>query len=328
MIMTSLTTSTGAPASAQDGSGGSNFARFRTRNGVKRRRLNTSGGIAPYVFIAPFYVLYGLFMIVPVGTAIYLSLTEWVGLGSPTWIGFGNYLNLVRDTSFGTALVNTLIYTIIGVFIVVPCSLLIAQGLNARGLKARDLFRITFFIPMVLSPIVIALIYSLIFDRSYGLLNSVIQAVFGVANIDWLGDPTLAKLAIGFVLLWRTVGYLTIFFLAALQAVPQELYEAAELDGAGVITKFRNVTLPAIRPVTAFVIVTSFISAAQLFDEPYLLTKGGPGEATLSVSMFIYRAAFERQQFGYAAAAGVVLFVIVFGVSQILNRALAIGRTS
>jgi multiple sugar transport system permease protein len=317
-------TTAGAPASAQDGRGGSPLAARDT----KRKRLNTSGGNAPYLFIAPFYVLYALFMIVPVGAAIYLSLTEWVGLGSPAFIGLGNYADLLGDTSFGVALVNTLIYTLIAVFVIVPCSLMIAQGLNARGLKARDLFRLTFFIPMVLSPIVIALIYSLIFDRSYGLLNSLLRALFGLGDIDWLGDPTLAKVAIGFVLLWRTVGYLTIFFLAALQAVPKELYEAAELDGAGTLARFRTVTLPAIRPVTAFVVVTSFISAAQLFDEPYLLTRGGPGEATLSVSMFIYRAAFERQQFGYAAAAGVVLFVLVFAVSQILNRALAIGRTS
>ncbi|QHC68129.1 ABC transporter permease subunit [Rathayibacter sp. VKM Ac-2759] len=322
--MSALTTA-GPPASAQDGRGGSPLDAARA---TKRKRLNTSGGSAPYLFIAPFYVLYALFMIVPVGAAVFLSLTEWVGLGSPEFVGLANYGNLISDTSFGVALVNTLIYTLIAVFVIVPCSLLIAQGLNARGLKARDLFRLTFFIPMVLSPIVIALIYSLIFDRSYGLLNSLIRAVVGVGDIDWLGDPTLAKVAIGFVLLWRTVGYLTIFFLAALQAVPPELYEAAELDGAGVLGKFRNVTLPAIRPVTAFVVVTSFISAAQLFDEPYLLTRGGPGEATLSVSMFIYRAAFERQQFGYAAAAGVVLFVVVFAVSQILNRALAIGRTS
>lgn len=318
--MTSLTTA-GRPVSAQKHGAPQHGPR-------RRRRLAAAGGTAPYLFIAPFYVLYALFMIVPVGAAIYLSLTEWVGLGSPELIGVANYLSLVNDTSFHAALANTLVYTIVAVFVIVPCSLLIAQGLNARGLVWRDLFRLTFFIPMVLSPIVIALIYSLIFDRSYGLLNSLLQAVFGMGGIDWLGDPTLAKLAISFVLLWRTVGYLTIFFLAALQAVPPELYEAAELDGAGVLSRFRNVTLPAIRPVTAFVVVTSFISAAQLFDEPYLLTRGGPGEATLSVSMFIYRAAFERQQFGYAAAAGVVLFAVVFAVSQLLNRAFSIGRTS
>lgn len=295
---------------------------------TSRRRSSLRGGLAPYGFIAPFYVLYVLFMIIPIIAAVYLSLTEWVGLGTPTFIGPTNYVNLATDSSFATALANSLVYTLIAVLVVVPCALLVAQALNTKGLRFRDMFRVAFFVPMVLSPIVIALIYSLIFDRDYGLLNATLNAVFGLPNIDWLGDPTLAKIAIGFVLLWRTVGYLTIFFLAALQNVPAEQYEAAALDGAGRLRTFFAVTVPGIKPISAFVIVTSFISAAQLFDEPYLLTKGGPGESTISIAMFIYRAAFERQQFGYAAAAGVVLFVIVFAVSQGLNRLLGIGRDS
>jgi ABC-type sugar transport system permease subunit len=273
-------------------------------------------------------VLYVLFMIIPILAALYLSLTEWVGLGTPSFIGLTNYANLAADSSFATALGNSLVYTLVAVLVVVPCALLVAQALNTKGLRFRDMFRVAFFVPMVLSPIVIALIYSLIFDRDYGLLNSSLNALFGLPHIDWLGDPTLAKGAIGFVLLWRTVGYLTIFFLAALQNVPAEQYEAAALDGAGRIRTFFAVTVPGIKPISAFVIVTSFIGAAQLFDEPYLLTKGGPGESTISIAMFIYRAAFERQQFGYAAAAGVVLFVIVFAVSQGLNRLLGIGRDS
>jgi ABC-type sugar transport system permease subunit len=282
---------------------------------------NLRGGSAPYLFIAPFYVLYALFMIVPVIAAVVLSTTEWVGIGTPTFVGLDNYLDLARDTSFGGALANSGVYTLIAVLVVVPVSLLVAQGLGAHGLKFRDAFRVAYFVPMVISPIVIALIFSLILDRDYGLLNASLHALFGLPGVDWLGDPTIAKFAIGFVLLWRTVGYLTIFFLAALQNVPKELYEAA-----GRWRTFLTVTLPSIRPVAAFVVVTSFISAAQLFDEPYLLTKGGPGESTLSVAMFIFRAAFERQQFGYAAAAGVVLFAVVFVVSQALNRILGIGR--
>lgn len=293
-----------------------------------RRRQSLRGGAAPYAFIAPFYILYVFFMIIPIGAAIYLSLTEWVGLGVPEFVGARNYVNLASDSSFATALFNSLIYTLVAVLVVVPCALLIAQALNTKGLRFRDLFRVAFFVPMVLSPIVIALIYSLIFDRDYGLLNATLEALFGLPHVNWLGNPTIAKGAIGFVLLWRTVGYLTIFFLAALQNVPSEQYEAAALDGAGRIRTFFAVTVPGIKPISAFVIVTSFIGAAQLFDEPYLLTKGGPGEATISVAMFIYRAAFERQQFGYAAAAGVVLFAIVFAVSQGLNRLLGIGRDS
>lgn len=293
-----------------------------------RRRQSLRGGAAPYAFIAPFYILYVFFMIIPIGAAIYLSLTEWVGLGMPEFVGARNYVNLATDSSFATALTNSLVYTLVAVLVVVPCALLIAQALNTKGLKFRDLFRVAFFVPMVLSPIVIALIYSLIFDRDYGLLNATLEALFGLPHVNWLGNPTIAKGAIGFVLLWRTVGYLTIFFLAALQNVPSEQYEAAALDGAGRIRTFFAVTIPGIKPISAFVIVTSFIGAAQLFDEPYLLTQGGPGEATISVAMFIYRAAFERQQFGYAAAAGVVLFIIVFAVSQGLNRLLGIGRDS
>ncbi|MEO3749091.1 sugar ABC transporter permease [Streptomyces sp. B6B3] len=284
--------------------------------------------LAPYAFIAPFYVLYGLFMIVPILVGVYLSLTEWVGLGTPEYVGLRNFSHLAQDTSFHKALSNSLIFVLVSVFLVVPAALLIAQALNVRGLRARDLFRVTFFVPMVLSPIVISLVYSLLLDREYGVVNSVLRALFGTGNVDWLGDPTMAKVSVSFVLMWRWVGYLTIFFLAALQAVPRELYESADIDGAGMWRKFTTVTLPSIQPVTAFVVVTSFIGSAQLFDEPYLVTGGGPGEETLTVAMFVYRAAFERQQFGYAAAAGLVLFVIVFGISQVLNRLLSIGRIS
>ncbi|GMA33363.1 carbohydrate ABC transporter permease [Litorihabitans aurantiacus] len=296
------------------------------RTPAPRRRASNAGGRAPYAFIAPFYVLYAFFMIAPIGAALYLSLTEWVGLGSPRFVGLVNYVDLASDTSFRTAFANTALYVAVALVIVVPGALLIAQALNTKGLRLRDLFRVTFFIPMVLSPIVIALVFGMMLDTDFGAVNSVLFALFGTPPLDWLADPTLARLALSFVIVWRWVGYLTIFFLAALQNVPAELYEAAELDGAGPLRRFQTVTLPAIRPVTAFVFVTSFIAAAQLFDEPYLLTRGGPGEATLSVSMFVYRAAFERQQFGYAAAAGVVLFVVVFAVSRVLNRILDIGR--
>jgi multiple sugar transport system permease protein len=293
-----------------------------TAPGQRQRQL------APYVFIAPFYILYALFMVVPIIAGAYLSMTEWVGLGTPEFIGLRNYANLARDTSFHTALGNSLIFVFISILIIVPAALFIAQALNARGLRCRELFRVTFFLPMVISPIVIGLLFSLLLDREYGLINAALRGLFGTGNVDWLGDPTMAKVSVGFVMLWKWVGYLTIFFLAALQNVPRELYEAADIDGAGVVRKFTTVTLPSIQPVTAFVVVTSFIGAAQLFDEPYLITGGGPGEETLTVAMFVYRAAFERQQFGYAAAAGFVLFVIVFGVSQILNRLLSIGRIS
>ncbi|WP_432561063.1 carbohydrate ABC transporter permease [Kineococcus sp. SYSU DK003] len=297
-------------------------------SGTRGQTGTVTGTKAPYAFIAPFYVLFVLFMVVPILASLYLSTTSWVGLGTPEFVGLRNYANLLTDSSFHKALANTLVYVAVAVVVIVPVSLLLATALNARGLRARDAFRVTYFVPMVVSPIIVALIFSLVFDRNYGLANSVLQALFGIGGVDWLGEPAIAKVAISLVMLWRWAGYLTIFFLAGLQNVPKDLYEAAALDGAGWWRSFTSVTLPALKPVTAFVTVTSFISAAQIFDEPFLLTRGGPSDQTLSVAMFIYRAAFERQQFGYAAAAGVVLFVVVFLVSQGFNRLLGIGRTS
>lgn len=267
-------------------------------------------------------------MLVPVGVSLWLSLTEWVGLGTPHWVGLRNYRLLATDISFHRALGNTAVFVLVSVCVIVPLALLIAQALNTRGLRARDLWRTAYFVPIVVSPILVALVFGLIFDRQFGLANAVLRALFGTGGVDWLGDPTVAKVSIALVMLWRWTGYLTVFFLAGLQNVPRELYEAAAIDGAGRLRTFTTVTLPALKPVTAFVVVTSFICAAQIFEEPYLLTGGGPAESTLSVTMFIYRAAFQRQQFGYAAAAAVVLFVLVFGLSQLINRLLGIGRAT
>jgi ABC-type sugar transport system permease subunit len=208
----------------------------------------------------------------------------------------------------------------------VPAALFIAQALNARGLRGRDLLRLTYFTPIVLSPVIIALIFTLFYDREFGLLNAALRGLFGAGGVDWLGDPNWAKVSVMLLVLWRWTGYLTIFFLAGLQGVPRELYEAARIDGAGPVRTFFNVTLPMLRPVTAFVAVTVMVGTAQIMEEPFLLTRGGPGEATLSVALFIYREAFMRQDLGYAAAAGVVMFVIVFAIGRTANALFGVGR--
>jgi ABC-type sugar transport system permease subunit len=157
-------------------------------------------------------------------------------------------------------------------------------------------------------------------------LNAALRGAFGITPVNWLGEPAWARLAVVLVLIWRWTGYLVIYFLAGLQSVSQEQYEAAECDGAGALRKFWHVSLPGIRPVTAFVAIIVVIGSAQVFDEPFILTKGGPGEATVSVTQFIYRAAFERQEFGYAATAGFVLFLAVFATARILANLFAVGR--
>ena len=281
---------------------------------------------APYAFVSPFFVLFGLFMAVPILVGLYLSGTEWAGLGTPKWVGLRNYTDLLTDASFWTSLGNTALYVVFTLLVVVPAALLIAQALNARGLRGRDVFRLAYFMPVVISPIVITLVFGLFFDTEFGIVNGVLKAVFGFGGIDWTGDPTWAKVAVVVLVLWRSTGYLTVFFLAGLQNVPRELHEAAAIDGAGPVRRFTSVTLPALKPVTAFVAVTVLVSTAQIFEEPFLLTRGGPGESTLSVAMFVYRAGFERQQLGYAAAAGVVLFVVVMTLGLLANRLLGVGR--
>ncbi|GAB3274817.1 carbohydrate ABC transporter permease [Kineosporia babensis] len=284
--------------------------------------------LAPYLFIGPFYVLYALFMIIPIGAGVYLSFTDWAGLGAPQWIGLENYRYLLQDNSFWTSLGNTVFYMSFTMLVVLPASLLLASALNARGLKLRDTFRIIFFVPVVISPIVVALVFGLIFDGQFGLMNALLQAVFGFGGIEWTTDPLWARVVVVVLVLWRWTGYLTIFFLAGLQNVPRELYEAAALDGAGAVRSFLSVTLPALRPVTAFIGVTVLVSTAQIFEEPFLLTQGGPGESTLSIAMFIYRAAFQRQELGYAAAAGVLMFAAVFTIGRIALRLFQVGRNA
>ncbi|MQM26031.1 carbohydrate ABC transporter permease [Glycomyces albidus] len=281
---------------------------------------------APYLFISPFFVLFTLFMVVPIAAGIYLSLTRWAGLGSPEYIGADNYTRLFQDPSFGAALVNTAIYTAFALIVVVPVSLLIAQALNARGLKLRDFFRLTYFMPVVLSPIIVALVFGLVFDGEYGLFNAVLEALFGFGGVSWLTDPFWARVVVVILVLWRWTGYLTIFFLAGMQAIPREMHEAAEVDGAGPVRRFFSITLPQLKPVTAFIAVTMLVNTAQIFEEPFLLTQGGPGESTLSVSMFIYRSAFQRQELGYAAAAGVVMFIIIFVLGRVSSSAFGVGR--
>jgi ABC-type sugar transport system permease subunit len=284
--------------------------------------------LAPYVFISPFYILFAVFLLVPILVGLYLSFTEWAGLGSPEIVGLANYTRLFGDAQFYLSLLNTLFFVLVSMAIVVPLALLIAQALNARGLHGRDMFRVVYFTPIVLSPIIIVLIFQLFFDQNFGLLNAALRAVFGLGGIDWLGAPWWARISVAILVVWRWTGYLVIFFLAGLQGVPRELHEAAEIDGAGAVKRFLNVTLPSLRPVTAFVLVTSLVGSAQIFEEPYLLTQGGPNFATLTIGIFIYRAAFQRQEIGYAAAAGVVLFAIVFVIGQVANRLLGVGRSA
>jgi ABC-type sugar transport system permease subunit len=282
--------------------------------------------LAPYLFVAPFFVLFAVFMAYPVANALWLSLHEWTGLGAMEWVGWDNYGEVLRDASFHHAAANTAWYAAASLFVICPLALLLALALNSRRVAAKDLLRTGYFIPVVLSPVVIALMFTIIFDQEFGLMNAGLRGLLGIRPINWLGSPEWARLVIIIILVWRWTGYIMIYFLAGLQNIPRELYEAAQLDGAGSWRLFWNITLPLLRPVTAFVAVVVLIGASQIFEEPYILTNGGPGEATLSIANYVQREGFERLNFGYAATASFILFAFVFLVTQVQIRFFGIGR--
>lgn len=293
-----------------------------------RQRPLTFVRLAPYVFISPFYVVFLLFIIGPAGFALYISLHSWAGLGSFTWVGLSNYTNLFTNDDFRAAAANTAWYLAGALFIIVPLSLGLATVLNSKGVRWKGFFRTSFFLPIVLSPVIVALLFNILFDTRTGLVNSVLSIFLGLPPVGWLDTPVWSKVTIILVLIWRYTGYLMIFFLAGLQSIPRELYEAASLDGAGAIRQFHQITVPMLKPVTAFVVVIVLTGTAQIFEEPFILTNGGPGNASLSITQFIFRAAFERQQFGLAAAGGVILFIVVFAISRVIASVFGIGKES
>jgi multiple sugar transport system permease protein len=282
--------------------------------------------LAPYLFLSPFFVLFAVFMAYPIANALWLSFHEWTGLGAMAWVGWDNYGEVLRDASFHHAAVNTAWYAAASLFVICPLALLLALALNSRRVRAADVLRTGYFIPVVLSPVVITLMFTLIFDQEFGLMNAGLRGLLGMRPINWLGTPEWARVVIIVILVWRWTGYIMIYFLAGLQNIPRELYEAAQLDGAGSWRLFWNITLPLLRPVTAFVAVVVLIGSSQVFEEPYILTNGGPGEATLSIANYVQREGFERLNFGYAATASFLLFAVVFLLTQVQIRYFGIGR--
>jgi multiple sugar transport system permease protein len=297
--------------------------------GRRGRRLTKWAGrrqVAPYFFIAPFYVLYAAFLLGPTVYAAYLSLHSWDGITDPVWRGLKNYSQLFGDQAFVHAAVNTAIYSAGALFVLCPLALALALALNARNVRFKDLFRVGYFIPIVVSPLVISVMFVLIFDRHYGLANAILRGVLGLPPVGWTDTPIGARVAILIVILWRYTGYVMIFFLAGLQNIPRDLYDAAQVSGATTFQEFRYVTLPMLRPVTAFIAIVVLIGTAQIFEEPFVLTQGGPGDATLSAAQFVYREGIENSQLGYASAGSVVLFAAIFVVTFVLMRLFGVGR--
>jgi alpha-1,4-digalacturonate transport system permease protein len=271
-------------------------------------------GLVPYLFLAPNLLVFIVFIIIPAFYNFYLSLFKTSFDKPPEFVGLNNFAYLFqRDDLFWRALSNLVVFVIGDVFLIMVFSLIIALLLN-ENIRFRGFFRSVFFYPVLLSPIVVALIWRWFLSNQYGLLNNVLRNV-GLSPQPWLLRADLAMMWVILVHVWATVGFYALILLAGLQSIPPVLYEAAVVDGATRWHSFWRVTLPLLTPTIFVVLVLSLIRAFEVFDHIYALTGGGPGTATLMIVQYIYRTGFELNQFGLAAAASLVLFVIIFSLT-------------
>lgn len=270
---------------------------------------------AALLFLAPAILLLGVFFFAPVIAGFALSLTDFdlYTIGDPhnlRFLGLRNYGNLLGSSIFWTAFGNTLYFALVGGPLTVAVSLAAALLINARLTRAKALFRTVYFAPVVTTLVAVSIVFKYLYHPRFGILNRALAAV-GIPSIDWLGNPKLAMLAIILLAVWKSFGYTMIIFIAGLQNIPAELYEAARIDGAGAWRQFRHVTLPMLGPTFLFVGIVVAIGQLQIFAEPYVMTRGGPLNKTLTLVMLMYEQGFKFWRMGYAAAVAFVLFLII-----------------
>ena len=269
-----------------------------------------------YAFIAPAYAVFVVFMVGPMLFSIAMSFFSWNGLRPPELRGIENYRSVFTDGVFWASVRNTLLYSASSLFIVVPLALLLALALNSPHLKLRMLWRAVYFAPVVASTVAVSQSFLMMFNRDFGLINSTLSQL-GMTAVDWLGSRSLAVIPVIVVIIWRWTGLTSIYFLAGLQGIPLELYDAADIDGASLLQRFRHVTLSQLRPITIFVAVIVLIGSMQIFDEPQILTGGGPANATRSIVQYLYLRGFEQFRFGYASTIGFILFLSILTFSMV-----------
>ncbi len=245
-----------------------------------------------------------------------MSLYENVN-GTQEFVGAGNYTRAMDDPLLWTALKNTAIILVVQVPVMLALAVGIAVALNSTLLRGRAFFRLGFFLPTVTGLVAYGIVFAVLLNTQYGLVNWLLGLV-GVGEVPWLTDPLWARISLGLALTWHYTGYNAVIFLARLQSLPTELYDAAAVDGASARQSFRHVTLPGLRPALLLTTVLSTIGTLQLFDEPYVLTGGGPDNATLTIGVYLYQNAFKYFDFGYASAVAYILTVLIgiLGVVQ------------
>lgn len=269
-----------------------------------------------YFFLTPAVSAIFLFFFIPVIAAFLISFTDFdiYTLGDFStlrFVGLDNYLNLFKDDLFWTALKNTFYFVIVAGPLSIMISLGAALILNTKLVRFKAIFRLSYFIPVVTTLVAVAIVWRFIYHHNFGIMNYFI-GLFGINPIDWLGDPFWAMPSIILMAVWKNFGYNMIIFIAGLQNIPEELYEAANIEGANAWQKFKSITIPMLAPTTIFISIITMIGFFQLFAEPYVMTQGGPLNSTLSIVQYMYQEGFRWWNMGYSASIAFVLFFIIF----------------
>ncbi|MFD0525397.1 carbohydrate ABC transporter permease [Paractinoplanes durhamensis] len=288
----------------------------------RRGRQVLRNTVVGWSFLLPNFVGFAVLTLVPVGLLFYYAFTSWNVFGGAEWTGLENFRQMLHDASFRTALRNTVYYTVFHIPLTLGAALALALLLNQR-LRGVAFFRTVAFFPYITSIVALAQVWNMLFSPGYGPINAVLRGI-GIDNPPgWTTSADWSMPAVIVVGTWREMGYYMLLFLAGLQTIPGQLYEAAKVDGANAWQRFRAVTLPGLRPTTFFVVVLLTIGSFKVFDVILVMTNGGPGQSTLVLSQYIYQKGFVENQFGYASAVSIALFAICFVITIVqfvINR--------
>lgn len=280
---------------------------------VRRNRL------IGYSFLLPNILGFALFILFPVIASFFMSFTEWNGFGDIKFIGFDNFIRLWSDDTFLISFLNSLIMTFVSVPLTLMLAILVAVALN-KGIKGLKVFRTAIFLPHITATIAVAVIWQLLFNPSMGPINGFLRGIGIDQPPGWLASAEWALVSVIIVQIWHSIGYYMVLYLAGLQGIPNDLYEAAEIDGAGKVSQFWKITVPMLSPVIFFTAIIGIINSFKVFDLVFVLTQGGPGRSTHVLVYDIYNTAFQRYEYGYASAMAYILFLVILIITIIQFR--------
>jgi len=295
-------------------------ARPRPRTDPLRRFWRRYG--TPYLFISPFYVSFLVFGLFPLLAAFYLGFHKWDGMSAPEYVGLRNYARLLSaDKFFLQSMGNTLV---LGIMCLVPkltLAILVAVAINSGLVRLKTFYQVAYFLPIITSPVAVAIIFLTVYGQRAGILNYLITGI-GLRPVRWLQDPVTIKPATALLIVWHEVGWYAVIYLAGLQSIPAELYDAASVDGAGAWRRFIHITLPMLAQVILFTVVIDIIGELQVFSEPFVLVgpSGGNGRQGLTMAMYLFQNAFVNMKLGYASAQAYVMFILIAILSLINLR--------